>query len=161
VAAMRAKGHPDVLIWVDYLSLVKSTDRYKGNRVKEVGEVTSTLKALAKELGVPVLLLAQLSRGVESRDDKRPHLADLRESGEIEQDADVVLFVYREEYYLTNVSTDGMNQQELMEHCTRMREVEGVMEIIVSKQRKGPTGIVKTKVDMSCNTVYELARRAA
>src|SRR5690606_19876418 len=91
------------LLVIDYLQLLQGSPRRSSeNRVQEITEITTNLKALAKELGVPILALSQLSRQVENRDDKRPQLADLRESGSIEQDADVVMFVYREEYYLKN-----------------------------------------------------------
>jgi replicative DNA helicase len=161
VAAQRAKGIKNIVLIVDYLSLVRSGDRYKGNRVSEVGEVTRGLKALAKELNVPVVLLCQLNRQVENRDDKRPVMADLRESGEIEQDADVILFVYREEYYLANQSQENMTSEELLDHDRRLRACQNIMEIIVAKQRKGRTGTVKALVDLGCNVVHELSRRIA
>ena len=131
------------LIVIDYLQLVTPAGaRRADSRVQEVTEITQGLKALAKELDVPILALAQLSRQVEQRDDKRPQLADLRESGSIEQDADAVLFVYREEYYLARRepkpgSEDYPRWQEEMD------KVHGLAEIIVGKHRHGPTGMVK------------------
>ena len=130
------------LIIVDYLQLMRPTSsRRLNNRVQEVTEITMGLKALAKELNVPVVALSQLSRAVEQREDKRPQLADLRESGSIEQDADVVMFVYREQYYLARQQpTEGtVEHQEWQE---KMANVHNVAEAIVSKQRHGPTGKV-------------------
>ena len=118
-----------------------TSSRRLNNRVQEVTEITMGLKALAKELNVPVVALSQLSRAVEQREDKRPQLADLRESGSIEQDADVVMFVYREQYYLARQQpTEGtVEHQEWQE---KMANVHNVAEAIVSKQRHGPTGKV-------------------
>ena len=112
------------------------------NRVQEITEITASLKALAKELNVPIIALSQLSRGVESRDDKRPQLSDLRESGSIEQDADVVLFVYREEYYEQNKEPQEGSEAYFAWEA-KMNDIKGQAEIIVAKQRHGPTGTVK------------------
>ncbi len=131
----------DVLI-IDYIQLMTSgSKRSLENRVQEITAITTGLKALAKELNIPIIALSQLSRQVENRTDKRPQLSDLRESGSIEQDADIVLFVYREEYYLKNEepkeSTAEYNKwQEAME------QAKGKAEVIIAKQRHGPTGIV-------------------
>ena len=118
--------------------------------MQEVSEITRGLKTLAKELDVPVLALSQLSRAVEQREDKRPQLADLRESGSIEQDADVVMFVYREEYYLTRSEpsrrADESDQRFNERHegwRQRCEQTYGKAEVIVAKQRHGPTGIVR------------------
>ena len=131
------------LIVVDYLQLVRASNtRANDGRVQEVSEITQGLKALAKELNVPVLALAQLSRQVETRDDKRPLLADLRESGSIEQDADIVMFVYREPYYLAREKpTEGT--EEFMRWQERMSLVDGTAEVIIGKNRHGPTGTAK------------------
>lgn len=131
----------DVLI-VDYLQLVRGTSRSEGNRVQEIGEISMGLKAIAKELNIPVIALSQLSRTVESRDDKRPQLSDLRESGSIEQDADVVMFVFREEYYAEREkpSDDAPNFAEWQE---RMNRLHGRAEVILGKQRHGPIGTVE------------------
>ncbi len=136
----RQKGL-DVLV-VDYIQLMQGSKRNEGNRVQEVTEITTGLKALAKELDIPIIALSQLSRQVENREDKRPQLADLRESGSIEQDADVVLFVYREEYYLQNAepSEDDPKRAEWLD---KMSKVSGRAEVIIAKQRHGPTGTAK------------------
>ena len=132
------------LIVVDYLQLLTGGNKMKAsdNRVQEVSMITQGLKALAKELDVPVVALAQLSRQVEQRDDKRPQLSDLRESGSIEQDADVVMFVYREEYYKARMEpTEGT--QEHMDWQAEMEQLHGKAEVIVGKQRHGPIGTIK------------------
>jgi replicative DNA helicase len=129
------------LIIVDYIQLLQGSGKRSDNRVQEVTEITTSLKALAKELNVPVIGLSQLSRQVESRDDKRPQLSDLRESGSIEQDADVVMFVFREEYYLQNKEPrPGTPEHE--KWTTEMDLVHGKAEVIIAKQRHGPTGTV-------------------
>jgi replicative DNA helicase len=140
----RQKGL-DVLV-IDYIQLLQGTGRRADNRVQEVTEITTSLKALAKELNIPIIALSQLSRQVENRDDKRPQLADLRESGSIEQDADVVLFVYREEYYLQNKEPKpGTVEYEKWQ--TEMSLAHRKAEVIIGKQRHGPTGTVKLQFD--------------
>ncbi len=127
------------MIVVDYIQLMKGTFNNKDGRVQEISEITQGLKAIAKELSVPVVALSQLSRAVEQRDDKKPQLSDLRESGSIEQDADVVMFVYREAYYLERKEP----RPATVEHAewqAKMNEVSNLAEIIISKQRHGPTG---------------------
>ena len=126
------------LVVVDYLQLMGSGGRVE-NRQQEISSISRSLKGLAKELEVPVLALSQLSRQVENRDDKRPQLADLRESGSIEQDADVVMFIYREEYYLREPET-GTSAH--LEWQAKRDQAQGVAEVIVAKQRHGPTGSV-------------------
>ena len=132
---------------VDYIQLLQgSGKRGNDNRVQEVTEITTSLKALAKELNIPVIALSQLSRQVESRDDKHPQLSDLRESGSIEQDADVVLFVYREEYYLQNKEPKpGSAEHEKWQ--TEMDLALGKAEVIIAKQRHGPTGTVRLQFE--------------
>ena len=128
------------LVVVDYIQLMRASN-FKDGRVQEISEITQGLKALAKELSVPVLALSQLSRAVEQRDDKKPILADLRESGSIEQDADVVMFVYREAYYIERKEP----RPATVEHAewqAKMNEVSNLAEIIIGKQRHGPTGNV-------------------
>ncbi len=127
------------LIVVDYIQLMKGSFNNKDGRVQEISQITQGLKAIAKELGVPVLALSQLSRQVEQRDDHKPQLSDLRESGSIEQDADVVMFVYRESYYLQR----KMPREATVEHAewqAKMNEVAHLAEIIIGKQRHGPIG---------------------
>lgn len=136
----RQKGL-DVLM-VDYIQLMQGTSKSQGNRVQEVTEITTGLKALAKELNVPIIALSQLSRQVESRDDKRPQLSDLRESGSIEQDADVVLFVYREEYYLQNGEPEPGTEKHI-EWEEKLNKARGRAEVIIAKQRHGPTGTAR------------------
>ena len=129
------------LIVVDYIQLMTAVNSRRDGRVQEISEITQGLKALAKELSVPVLALSQLSRAVEQRDNNKPVLADLRESGSIEQDADVVMFVYREAYYLERKEPRPATV-EYAEWQAKMSEVSNMAEIIVGKQRHGPTGNV-------------------
>ena len=154
--ARRLKRQKGVgLIVVDYLQLLQGTGKNSGeNRVQEISEISRGLKTLAKELNVPVLALSQLSRAVEQREDKRPQLSDLRESGSIEQDADIVLFVYREEYYVASrepkrpMDGDDAKIFEAYEQWQRdMERVYQLSELIVSKQRHGATGKVKLKFE--------------
>ena len=129
------------LVVVDYIQLMKGSLNNKDGRVQEISQITQGLKAIAKELGVPVLALSQLSRQVEQRDDHKPQLSDLRESGSIEQDADVVMFVYREGYYLQRKEP----REATVEHAewqAKMNEVAHLAEIIIGKQRHGPIGKV-------------------
>jgi len=152
----RQKGL-DVII-IDYLQLLTgSSKKASENRVQELTEITTTLKALAKELNVPVIALSQLSRQVEAREDKHPQLADLRESGSIEQDADVVLFVYREEYYLKNKEPKEGTPEHLSWQ-SEMEKVHGKAEVIIAKQRHGPTGTVQLAFEASFTRFSNLAR---
>jgi len=134
------------LIVVDYIQLMKTNMKKDFNRVQEISEITQGLKALAKELDVPVLALSQLSRAVEQRDNKKPQLADLRESGSIEQDADVVMFVYREAYYLEN-KEPTLGSIEHAEWQQKMNEISSLAEIMIGKQRHGPTGNIKVEFE--------------
>ncbi len=146
----------DVLV-VDYLQLLSGSKSRGENRVQELTEITTGLKALAKELKAPIVALSQLSRQVENRDDKRPQLSDLRESGSIEQDADVVLFVYREEYYLKNREPRPGTE----EHLTWMNEMErahGRAEVIIGKQRHGPTGTIELAFEAEVTRFSNLAK---
>ncbi len=134
------------LVVVDYIQLMKATNIRNEGRVQEISEITQGLKAIAKELNVPVLAVSQLSRAVEQRDDKKPQLSDLRESGSIEQDADVVMFVYREAYYLERKEP----RPATVEHAewqAKMNEISNLAEIMISKQRHGPTGIIKVEFE--------------
>ncbi|MBX9945692.1 MAG: replicative DNA helicase [Reyranella sp.] len=163
IAALRTRArrlkrtHGLGLLVVDYLQLLSPSGKSRQeNRVQEVSEITRGLKTLAKELDVPVLALSQLSRAVEQREDKRPQLSDLRESGSIEQDADVVMFVYREEYYLTRSEptrraeeSDQRFNERHDDWRQRCEQTYGKAEVIVAKQRHGPTGIVRLSFDGS------------
>jgi replicative DNA helicase len=146
------------LIVVDYIQLLQgSGKRGNDNRVQEVTEITTSLKALAKELNIPVIALSQLSRQVESRDDKHPQLSDLRESGSIEQDADVVLFVYREEYYLQNKEPKP-GTEEYAKWQAEMDQAFGQAEVIIAKQRHGPTGTVRLHFEGQFTRFSDLAQ---
>jgi replicative DNA helicase len=145
------------LLVIDYIQLLSgSSRRAQEGRVQEVTEITTALKALAKELNIPVLALSQLSRAVESRDDKRPQLSDLRESGSIEQDADVVMFVFREEYYLKN-KEPRPGTEEYFKWQTEMEAVHGRAEVIIGKQRHGPTGTVPMQFKADVTRFSDLA----
>lgn len=146
------------LIVVDYLQLVTPDGRKNNdNRTQEVSAITQALKALAKELSVPVVALAQLSRKVEDRDDKRPQLADLRESGSIEQDADVVIFIFREEYYLARTEPEG-NGPAFEQWQSKMTAARGKAELIIGKQRHGPIGTVRVSYDADLTKFGNLAK---
>ncbi len=160
IAALRTRArrlkrrHGIGLIVVDYLQLLQGSSRSGDNRVQEISEISRGLKTLAKELNVPVLALSQLSRAVEQREDKHPQLSDLRESGSIEQDADIVLFVYREEYYVMGLEpkrpAEGDDAKTFDEHAKwlgDLQRVEGMAELIVAKQRHGSTGKVRMRFD--------------
>ncbi|MDP3314965.1 MAG: DnaB-like helicase C-terminal domain-containing protein, partial [Devosia sp.] len=146
------------LIVVDYLQLLAGSARKASEgRVQEVTEITVGLKALAKELNVPIMALSQLSRQVESREDNRPQLADLRESGSIEQDADVVMFVFREEYYHARMepkpgTTEHIKWQE------DGNNLQGIAEVIIGKQRHGPTGSVQVSFEAQFTRFGNLAQ---
>jgi replicative DNA helicase len=145
------------LLVIDYIQLLSGSRTRADNRVQELTEITTGLKALAKELNIPILALSQLSRQVESRDDKRPQLSDLRESGSIEQDADVVMFVFREEYYLKN-REPRPGTQEHIDWMTQMESAHGRAEIIIGKQRHGPTGTIELQFDAEVTRFSSLAR---
>jgi replicative DNA helicase len=132
------------LLVIDYIQLLQgSSKRGQENRVQEITEITTNLKALAKELAVPVIALSQLSRQVESRDDKRPQLSDLRESGSIEQDADVVMFVFREEYYKEREKPGDHDIEGMIKWKDAMSALHGKAEVIIGKQRHGPIGTIE------------------
>lgn len=154
------------LIIVDYLQLMRPTQGMRSeNRVQEVSDITRGLKAIAKELSVPVIALSQLSRAVEQRDDKRPQLSDLRESGSIEQDADVVMFIYREEYYRDRDSPaqrDSESDEKFAERAIRHEELlancRNKAEVILAKQRHGPIGTVNMTFDGNTTTFNDAAQ---
>jgi len=170
IAALRARArrlkrrHDIGLIVVDYLQLLQGTGRANDNRVNEISEISRGLKTLAKELSVPVIALSQLSRAVEQRDDKRPQLSDLRESGSIEQDADMVWFVYREDYYVAakepKQPVDGDDAKTHEAHAAwaaDMERVHGLAELIVAKQRHGATGKVRLRFESRITRFSDLA----
>ncbi|HEY3950164.1 replicative DNA helicase [Phenylobacterium sp.] len=147
----------DLLI-IDYLQLITiGTTSRQDNRVQEVSAITQGLKALAKELSIPVIALAQLSRQVESREDKKPQLSDLRESGSIEQDADMVMFIYREAYYLSRLEPRE-GSEEHFKWQEQMDQVRGLAEVIIGKQRHGPIGNVKLSFNEDLTKFGNLAR---
>jgi replicative DNA helicase len=174
VAALRTRARrlkrmvPSLgMIVIDYLQLLHGTGgKREENRVQEVSEITRSLKALAKELDLPVLALSQLSRAVEMREDKTPQLADLRESGSIEQDADVVMFVYREEYYHSRSEPsrrqdedEGKFNDRYSRWMQRGEEVNNIAEIVIAKQRHGPIGTVKLHFDGQFTRFSNLEKR--
>lgn len=169
VAALRTRArrlkrkHNLGLIVVDYLQLLRGTSKIsESSRVQEVSEITQGLKAIAKELNVPVLALSQLSRAVEQRDDKRPQLSDLRESGSIEQDSDVVMFIYREQYYLERTmppaDTPEFNTWR-EKHGERWVQTKNKAEVIISKHRNGPIGNIALQFEGSTTTFKDLEER--
>lgn len=150
----KREGALDVLV-IDHLGLIRPSGRYSGNRVQEISEMTAALKALAREYGIAVVLLSQLNRAVESRDNKRPQLSDLRDSGSIEQDADTIIFLYREAYYLEREKASGEKEIERVE---RLSDCGNKLEFIVAKQRNGPLGTVELFADMACSAIRNGAR---
>ncbi|WP_109464324.1 replicative DNA helicase [Albibacillus kandeliae] len=146
----------DLLI-IDYLQLVRGTGRSE-SRVNEISEITMGMKAIAKELNIPVIALSQLSRQVESRDDKRPQLSDLRESGSIEQDADVVMFVYRGEYYKEREKPGEENVEAMAKWIEDMERLHGKAEVIVGKQRHGPIGTIELAFEAQFTRFGNLAK---
>ena len=174
ISAVRTKArrlkrqHGLGMIVIDYLQLLRGSGSRQSeqNRVLEISEITRGLKALAKELHVPVLALSQLSRAVEQREDKRPMLSDLRESGSIEQDADVVMFVYREEYYLAREepaqrAAEGADKfhERYADWQQRLQDTANTAEAVIGKQRHGPIGIVKLFFDSNFTRFGDLDRR--
>ena len=140
--ARRLKRQEDIgLIIIDYLQLLTGGKSKTENRVQELTEITRGLKALAKELNVPIIALSQLSRAVEQREDKQPQLADLRESGSIEQDADIVMFVYREAYYEARKKPPS-GSEKMQEWQMKMSKLYNLADLIIAKQRHGPTGTI-------------------
>jgi replicative DNA helicase len=155
--ARRLKRQHDIgLVVIDYLQLMQGSKR--NNRVEDVSEITTGLKALAKDLDVPIIALSQLSRNVEHRPDKRPQLADLRESGSIEQDADVVLFVYRDEYYVERERPPEDDLEKFSDWMKRMQSCTGKAEIIIGKQRHGPIGKIDVQFEGPLTRFSDLAR---
>ena len=155
---LKTKNQDLGLIIVDYIQLAAtSSGKYRDSRVQELAEITQGLKSLAKDLNIPIIALSQLSRQVEARDDKRPLLSDLRESGAIEQDADIVMFVYRDEYYLENNQPPPGTEQHAS-WMSRMEEVSGKAEILIRKHRHGPTSNVQLQFESKLTKFSDLAR---
>ncbi|NBJ13320.1 replicative DNA helicase [Microvirga arsenatis] len=150
-ASMERKGIPLSVVVIDHLGLIKATGRYSGNRVQELTEITGAIKVLAKELNAAVLVLSQLSRETEKREDKRPVLSDLRDSGSTEQDADMVMGLYREAYYLEHKANPTP------EDLAKLEASRDVIEIEILKQRQGPTGRARLFCAINCNAVSELS----
>jgi replicative DNA helicase len=140
------RKHNLAVLFIDYLQLIRGSGTSSENRVQEVSEITQGLKALAKELDIPIIAASQLSRAVEQRDDKRPMLSDLRESGSIEQDADIVMFIYREEYYLSR-RQPAPGTDKHVEWLEMLNKVHNLAEIIIAKHRNGPVGTVQLYYD--------------
>lgn len=143
------------MVIVDHMGKVRPTNRYKGNKVQEVGEVSEAMAVLGKEENVAMVALHQLNRAVESRENKRPQLADLRNSGDVEQDADLVMFAYREAYYLEQ-KPEGEGTDKEMARLAQLRTVQNDLELLVAKNRRGRTGVVKLYCDVSCNLVMDV-----
>lgn len=150
----REGGSLDIVV-VDHLGLIRASDRYRGNKVQEVGEISDGLATLAKDLDVAVVALSQLNRGTEGRENKRPSLADLRNSGDLEQDAHVVCFAYRESYYLDRMKCDPGSQEELDRQC-RLDACRDVVELLVAKNRNGPTETITLFCNLACNAVRDI-----
>lgn len=153
---LKRKNNLSLLV-VDYLQLLRGTSKMsEGSRVQEVSEITQGLKAIAKELNIPVLALSQLSRAVEQREDKRPQLSDLRESGSIEQDADVVMFIYREEYYVGRQEPQ-QDSPKYAEWQEKMSQCHNLTEVIIAKQRNGPIGTARLFFNSNTTKFEDLA----
>ena len=142
---MKRKNNLGIL-FIDYLQLVRGSSSRSDNRVQEISEITQGLKAIAKELNIPVIALSQLSRAVEQREDKRPQLSDLRESGSIEQDSDIVMFIFREQYY-TERKRPKEGSKEHEKWVMDMSDCHSKAEVIIAKQRHGPIGNVTIRFD--------------
>lgn len=154
-ANLERRGKSLDAVYVDHMGLVQATDRYRGHRTAEVTEISGGLKAMAKDLNVPVVALAQLNRGVEGRDEKRPGMSDLRDSGAIEQDADLIIFLYREEYYLGR--SQSKNPADEDRRIARLAETRNRLELIVAKQRNGPVGVVEIIFNCASNAARDLS----
>jgi replicative DNA helicase len=154
--ALDRQGKTLDVVYVDHVHIIRPNDRYRGNRTAEITEISGALKALAKELNVALVGLAQLNRAVEGRDDKRPTMADLRDSGSLEQDADLIVFLYREEYYLQRRCSNSSSEDK---RIARLAEVRNKLELNIAKQRNGPTGSFEIFFDAASNAARDLDRR--
>lgn len=144
-------GAPIRVMWIDYLGLIKPAGRYSGNKVAEVTEISAGLKDFSRECGIGVVALSQLSRQVESRDDKRPQLSDLRDSGALEQDADTIMFLYREAYYLERSTAKSADAEA--ERINKLADCQNKLEMIVAKQRNGPVCTVDLFIEIGCSAI--------
>lgn len=154
---LAAEGKRLDVICIDHLNLIRASDRYQGSKTAETEEVSAALKQLAKELQCAVICLCQLNRAVEGRDEKRPNLSDLRWSGAIEQDADVVMFVYREAYYLERVKHDDLAKEN--DRLSRLEGTRNKLEVTFGKHRGGPCPVLEFYCDMGCGAVRDLESR--
>lgn len=152
----RAGQSLEVLI-IDHLGLIRPSSRYQGNRTNEIAEITAGMKAMAREYGIAVVLLSQLNRELEKRNDKRPQLSDLRDSGAIEQDADTIIFLFREAYYLEREKGGSFDEQA--SRAERLADVQSKLEFVIAKQRNGPVTSVDLFVDMACAAVRNGVRQ--
>jgi replicative DNA helicase len=152
---MTAQGKSLSVVFIDYLKFIQASDRYRGNRVYEVGEISAGLKQLAKDEGICVVLLAQLNRALESREDKRPGLSDLRESGDLEADADVVAFLHRQAYFLEKSPTFRKDDAEAL---AEFEKIKNEAEFIIGKNRSGPTKTVHFFCDVAASHMMSKAR---
>lgn len=153
---MEARGASMSCLMIDHLGLIRASARYSGNRVQEISEMTAGLKGLAREYGIAVVALSQLNRAVESRDNKRPQLSDLRDSGSIEQDADTIIFLYREAYYLEREKGGGAEAE--LERADRLIDCQNKLEFTIAKQRNGPLATVDLFANMGCSAIRNGAR---
>lgn len=150
------KGRPLQVLFIDHLGLIRPSSRYSGNRTNEIAEITSGAKTIARELDVGVVLLSQLNRSLETREEKRPQISDLRDSGAIEQDADMIAFLFREAYYLEREQGGSFEQEA--ERTERLLEVKNKLEFIIAKQRNGALGTVELFTDIAFSAVRNGAR---
>ncbi|MDR7032414.1 DnaB-like helicase C-terminal domain-containing protein [Mesorhizobium sp. BE184] len=150
-------GNPLGALFIDHLGLIRASSRYSGNRVHEVTEMTGLLKGLAREYDIAVVLLSQLNRAVEGRDNKRPQLSDLRDSGSIEQDADTIIFLYREAYYMEREKGGSVEAQA--DRTSKLIDCQNKLEFIIAKQRNGPLATIDLFADMACAAVRNGVQR--
>jgi replicative DNA helicase len=153
---MEEAGKSLEMLMIDHLGLIKASSRYSGNRTNEIAEMTSALKSMAREYGIAVVLLSQLNRGLESQADKRPQLSSLRDSGAIEQDADTIIFLYREAYYLQRENPDDPSKKA--EIAAKLIDCENKLEFAIAKQRNGPVTSIDLFIDVACSAVRNYER---
>ncbi|MFC4624212.1 replicative DNA helicase [Daeguia caeni] len=153
---MEEGGTPLELLMIDHLGLIRASNRYSGNRTNEIAEMTAALKSMAREYGIAVVLLSQLNRGLEGQADKRPQLSSLRDSGAIEQDADTIIFLYREAYYLQREK--GLSPEKEDERINRLADCQNKLEFVIAKQRNGPVTSIDLFIDVACSAVRNAAR---